>query len=225
FHLGAKVEAIEENAVVFQAGADRQRAPWTRVLVATGRSVNVNDLGLEQTGVDFDRRGIKVDDRCATNVPGIWAVGDVTGRGWLAHSASRMGEVVVANLLGRRDRMRFDAIPSVVYTTPEVASVGLTQAEAKARGIEVLIGKFPLQANGRFLAEHEGEKGLVKVIVEKTSRRLLGVHQIGGVCSESIWGAAAAIESELRIEEMKEIVFPHPTTSEALRDAVWGIKT
>ena len=221
FHTNSRVLAIEEDAVVFESGQEKKRAPWDRVLVATGRSVRVGDLGLEEARVEFDRKGIRVDERGATNVPGIWACGDVTGRGWLAHAASRMGEVVVKNLLGQRDRMRFDAVPSVVYTSPEVAAVGWTEAEAKKQGMETLTAKFPLTANGRFLAEHQGSRGFAKVVVEKGSRRLVGVHVIGGACSEMIWGAAVAVEAELRVQDLMDIVFPHPTASESIRDALF----
>jgi dihydrolipoamide dehydrogenase len=191
--------------------------------VSTGRVPNVDGLGFESIGLDFDRRGIRIDDRCATNVPGVYAIGDATGRTWLAHSASRMGEVVVHNILGRDDRMRYDAIPGVIYTNPEVATVGLTEAEAKERGIPVKTGKMPMGANGRFLAEHADGRGMVKVVVNAETRALLGVHMIGGACSEMIFGAAAMIEAELRVDEIEDMVFPHPTTSEIIRDTLIGM--
>jgi dihydrolipoamide dehydrogenase len=183
----------------------------------------VADLGLETVGVDFDRRGIRVDDRCATNVPGIWAIGDVTGRQWLAHSASRMGEVVVHNLCGRADRMRYDAIPGVVYTTPEVATVGLTEAAAKDRGIPVRTAKRPMAASGRFLAENADGRGVCKVVVHAETGALLGVHMIGGACSEMIYGAVAMIETEMRVNEIADLVFPHPTVSELIRETAMMI--
>jgi dihydrolipoamide dehydrogenase len=192
----------------------------SHVLVATGRTCNVDGLGLEDVKVDFDRRGIKVDDRCATNVPGVFAVGDVTGKQWLAHAASRMGEVVVHNLCGRDDHMRYDAIPGVIYTTPEVATVGITEAQAKEQGIPVKVGKMPMMASGRFLAENSDGRGVCKVIVHAETSVLLGVHIIGGACSEMIFGAAAMIETEMRVKEIEEIVFPHPTVSELIRDTL-----
>jgi len=218
FHLGARVLSIGEGAVTFAADGKEQTLAASHVLVATGRTCNVADLGLEAAGVDFDRRGIRIDDRCATNVPGIWAIGDCTGRQWLAHSASRMGEVVVHNLCGRADRMRYDAIPGVVYTTPEVATVGLTEAAATERGIPVKTAKRPMTASGRFLAENADGRGVCKVVVHAGTGALLGVHMIGGACSEMIFGAVAMIESEMRVREIEDLVFPHPTVSELIRE-------
>ncbi|MFU8780410.1 MAG: dihydrolipoyl dehydrogenase [Kiritimatiellia bacterium] len=220
FHLGAKVQSINAESVKFEKHGKQEQIPAGTVLVAAGRTCNVNDLGLESAGIDFDRRGIKVDDLCATNVPGVFAIGDVTGRQWLAHSASRMGEVVVHNLCGRPDRMRYDAIPGVVYTTPEVATVGLTEAQAQDQGIPVKTAKRPMAASGRFLAENAGGKGFCKVLVHAQTEALLGVHMIGGACSEMIFGAAAMIETEQRIREIDDIVFPHPTVSELIRETV-----
>ena len=219
-HVGAKVESIGEGEVNFTAKGKPQTVKASHVLVATGRVCNVNGLGLEEVKVDFDRRGIKVDDRCATNVPGIWAIGDVTGKQWLAHSASRMGEVVVHNICGRPDQMRYNAIPGVIYTMPEVATVGMTEAQAKEAGIPVKVGKMPLTASGRFLAETDRGRGVCKVIVHAETDVLLGVHMIGGACSEMIFGAAAMIETEMRVKEIEDIVFPHPTVSEMIRETL-----
>ena len=173
--------------------------------------------------MDFDERGIKVDDRCATNVPGLWAAGDCTGKAWLAHTATRMGEVAVNNMTGRADRYRSHAIPGVVYTSPEVATVGLSEDDAKKAGIPVKVAKLPMGASGRYLAETAGERGQVKVVVHAETKVLLGVHLIGGACSEMIWGAAALIEAEFRVKELEEIVFPHPTVSELIKDAVFTL--
>jgi dihydrolipoamide dehydrogenase len=220
FHLGAKVQSISPEVVAFEKDGKVEQVPAGTVLVAAGRTCNVKDLGLEAAGIDFDRRGIRIDDLCATNVPGVYAIGDVTGRQWLAHSASRMGEVVVHNLCGRPDRMRYDAIPGVVYTSPEVATVGLTEAQAAERGIPVKVAKRPMVASGRFLAENAGGKGFCKVLVHAQTEALLGVHMIGGACSEMIFGATAMIETEQRIKEIDDIIFPHPTVSELIRETV-----
>ena len=223
FRTGAKVEKITSTTVEYSIDGKAQSAPREIVLVATGRTPNVAGLGLEDIQLDFDRRGIRIDDRCATNVPGIWAGGDVTGRVWLAHAGSRMGEVVVNNITGRADRVRFDTIPGVIYTSPEVATVGLSEEGARKRGIPVKTGKMPLTANGRFLAEYPGERGMVKVVHAETGA-LLGVHMIGGACSEMIFGAASMIETETRVQELEDMVFPHPTTSEIIRDTIFTLK-
>lgn len=224
FHTGAKVTRITEDAVHFEQDGREDQAARDMVLVSTGRVPNVDGIGLEQAGVDFDRRGIRVDDRCATNQPGVFAIGDCTGRAWLAHSASRMGEVVVNNLTGRPDLMRWQGVPGVVYTNPEVAVVGWTEEDAKTRGVPVKVAKRPMTANGRFLAEHDGERGLAKMVVHAETGALLGAHLIGGACSEMIFGAAAMIESEFRIGEIQDVVFPHPTASEVMRDALFGLE-
>ncbi|MCS6771028.1 MAG: dihydrolipoyl dehydrogenase [Kiritimatiellae bacterium] len=223
FHVSAKVLEITADSVRFEKGGKEQSVPRDIVLVSTGRVPNVKGLGLEEARIEFDRRGIRVDDRCATNQPGVYAIGDCTGRAWLAHTASRMGEVVVNNLTGRPDRMRWHAIPGVVYTNPEVAVVGLSEADAAARGIPVKVVKWPMTANGRFLAEHAAERGLAKMVVHADTGVLLGAHLIGGACSEMIFGCAALIELEARVPEIEELVFPHPTASETMRDAVFSL--
>ena len=223
FHTGAKVEKITEDSVHFSINGKMETIERDVVLVSTGRAPNVSGLGFDEAGLDYDRRGIRIDDRCATNLPGVWAIGDATGKTWLAHSASRMGEVVVNNITGHPDRMRYHAIPGVVYTNPEVANVGLTEDQAVKAGRKVKTAKMPMGANGRYLAEHDGERGMAKVVVDAESGVLLGVHMIGGACSEMIFGAAAMIEAEFRVQEIKDIVFPHPTTSEIIKDSLYAI--
>jgi len=225
FMLETKVESIDEKSVSFANADGSDSVEGDLVLVATGRTPNTKGLGLEELGLDIDPRGgVRVDDRGATNVPGLWAAGDVTGQAWLAHAASRMAEVVVHNLTGRPDRMRYDKMPAVVYTSPEVAVVGLTKEEAEARGLKVKTGRIPMAINARYLAENPDESGLCKVVLEAETNRLLGVHMVGGACSEMIFGATAMLETELREEEIEEIVFPHPTTSEIMKDVFMAVR-
>ena len=225
FKLNTKVESIDRKSVSFANAEGTASLEGDLVLVATGRTPNVKGLGLEELGLDIDPRGgVRVDDRGATNVPGLWAAGDVTGQAWLAHAASRMAEVVVHNLTGRPDRMRYDKMPAVVYTSPEVAVVGLTKEEAEARGLKVKTGRIPMAINARYLAENPDESGLCKIVLEAETNRLLGVHMVGGACSEMIFGATAMLETELREEEIEEIVFPHPTTSEIMKDVFMAVR-
>jgi len=221
FHLGHKVVRITSDAVhhADQTGVE-QTSSADMVLVCTGRVPNSDGLGLEQVGLDLKRGAIQVDETMRTNVPGIWAAGDVTAKSMLAHTASRQAEVAVNNLFGEGDRMRYHAIPGVIYTSPEVAAVGLSEAQAKAEGIPVQTATWNLAANGRFLAEHTG-KGMLKVVIHAETKALLGVAAIGGSVSEMAFGWAAAIEAEFRVTELKQLVFPHPTVSESLRDAVF----
>jgi dihydrolipoamide dehydrogenase len=225
FKLETKVESIDAKSVSFTNAEGTGSLEGDLVLVATGRTPNTKGMGLEELGLDIDARGgIRVDDRGATNIPGLWAAGDVTGQAWLAHAASRMAEVVVHNLNGRPDRMRHDKMPAVVYTSPEVAVVGLTKEEAEARGLKVKTGRIPMAINARYLAENPDESGLCKVVLEADTNRLLGVHMVGGACSEMIFGATAMLETELREEEIEEIVFPHPTTSEIMKDVFMAVR-
>ena len=225
FKLDTKVESIDSKSVSFANADGSDSLEGDLVLVATGRRPNVKGLGLEELGLDIDPRGgVRVDDRGATNIPGLWAAGDVTGQAWLAHAASRMAEVVVHNLTGRPDRMRYDKMPAVVYTSPVVAVVGLSKEEAEARGLKVKTGRIPMAINARYLAENPDESGLCKVVLDAETNRLLGVHMVGGACSEMIFGATAMLETELREEEIEEIVFPHPTTSEIMKDVFMAVR-
>ena len=167
--------------------------------------------------------GIKVDDRMRTNIPGVYAAGDVTGFSMLAHTASREGEVAVNNILGKEDHMRYNAIPGVVYTNPEVAGAGLTEAEAKAKGIDFKVVKLPMAYSGRFVAENERGEGICKIIVGATHHEVLGVHMLGNPCSEIIHSACLAIEAEMTLEQLQQVVFPHPTVSEIIKETAFTI--
>lgn len=225
FQLGAKVESISAEKVSYSKESGSYDIESDLVLVATGRRPNIKNLGLEDLGLDIDDRGgVRVDARGATNIPGLWAAGDVTGQAWLAHAASRMAEVVVNNITGRKDHMRYDTMPAVVYTSPEVAVVGLTKEEAEARGTKVKVGRIPMAINARYIAENPDETGFCKVVLEADTRKLIGVHMVGGACSEMIFGATAMLETELREEEIEEIVFPHPTTSEIIKDVFMAVR-
>ena len=221
YHLNARVTKLNGKEVVFEKDGQEQRITGDEVLLSVGRRANVGGMGLENIGVEFTPRGVKIDQNCRTNVPNVYAAGDVTGFSLLAHTASREGEVAVNHMLGRKDVMRYDAIPGVVYTHPEIAGVGLTEAAAKEKGIEVEVQKLPMAYAGRFVAENEGKDGFCKVIVGKKYREILGIHMVGGVCSEMIWGACAIIESQLRVQDVEEIVFPHPTVSEIIRETIF----
>ena len=159
-----------------------------------------------------------------TSVAGLYAAGDVNGKIMLAHTAYREGEVAVNNILGKRDRMRYNAIPSVIYTNPEVGSVGETEESAKAKGYEVETVNLSMMYSGRYVAENEGGDGIVKVIVDKKYHRVLGVHMIANYAAEIIYGAALMIESEATLDNLKEVVFPHPTVCEVIREALFDVK-
>lgn len=223
FHLGVKVEAIESGGVICAHEGVRETVAADAVLVCTGRKPNVEGMGLEKLGLDVGPAGIRVDERCRTNVPHVWAVGDVNGVSLFAHSAARMGEVAAEAIGGRTSQLRTHAIPWAMFGIPEAAGCGLTEDEAKRRGLEVRAAMVPMRTSGRFLAEHGDESGMVKIVVAAGDGRLLGVHMIGDGCSEMIWGVAAMLEMELRAKDVREIVFPHPTVSEVIREAVQAL--
>jgi dihydrolipoamide dehydrogenase len=221
FNLSCKVVRIEDRTLVYATPEGKEESvTGTWILNATGRSPVLKGIGLEEAGVDFDRRGIKADEFGKTNVPGVWACGDVTGRCLLAHAATREGIVAVNNMFGIPDRLRYSAIPSVIYTHPEVAQVGATEDDLKARGVAYRKAVMPMAIAGRFVVDNAGQSGTVKVLVGEEHGQVLGVHMIGGCCGEFIASAAAMVEMELRVEDVRQIVFPHPTTSEALKETI-----
>lgn len=224
FCLNCKVTGIEGNTVVYEDPEGKVcRVSGDKILVSVGRRAVLKGYGLENLGVAAER-GIKVDDRMRTNIPNVYAAGDVTGFSMLAHTASREGEVAVNNILGKEDHMRYDAIPGVVYTNPEVAGVGLTEEQAKASGREYVVLKLPMAYSGRFVAENEGGEGICKIIAGKKYHEVLGVHMLGNPCSEIIQSACMAIETEMTVEQLKEVVFPHPTVSEIIKETAFTLK-
>jgi dihydrolipoamide dehydrogenase len=224
FHLAARVLEISGNTLQY-AAADGAKTSFTAecILNATGRAPNVNGLGLEEVGVDFTPKGVRTDDYGKTNVPGIWTCGDVTGRRMLAHAATREGIVAVNNMFGKKDRIRYNGVSSVLYTHPEVACVGRTEEELKAAGVEFHKAIVPMAVAGRFLIENEGATGVVKVLTGARFGEILGVHAIGDGSSEFIVAAAAMVETEMCASAAGEIIFPHPTVSEALREAILAV--
>lgn len=230
FKLGCRVQRIEGATTHYTTpkGAE-EAAEADLVLLAVGRRPAVSDWGAEAAGLDVSARGVNVDERMRTNVPGLWAAGDVTGRSLLAHSAYRMADVAVADILATLDggapgamRMRYDAVPWAVYSLPEAAGVGLTEQDAAARGLAIHKASLPLRASGRFVAENGiAALGAVKLLASADDGRILGLHAVGTYASEFIWGGAALIEQELRARDLRELILPHPTVCELIRDAAW----
>lgn len=222
FLLSHKCLAVEEGKVVAEApDGNKVEIPADKVLLSIGRRANIQGIGLENIGVETNRAGIIVDEQGRTNIDGVYAAGDCNGHVMLAHTAYREAEVCVNTILGKKDIMRYHANPSVIYTQPEIAACGLTEEEAKAQGIDYEVKKLSMRYSGRFVAENEGGDGLCKILVDKKHRNIIGVHMIGNYSSEIIWGAAEMIELELRVKDAKEIIFPHPTVSEIIRETLW----
>ncbi len=216
-----RVLAVEGSAVRYRdAAGETHTIEAECVLNSTGRVPVVNDLGLETVAVDFDARGVRTSDEGRTSVPGVWACGDVTGRRLLAHAATREGIVAVNNMFGVKDRIRYHTIPAVIYTHPEVASVGYTEEELKAQGVAYKRALLPMSVAGRFLVENEGASGVIKALADTRHGEILGVHAAGDGASEFIVLAAAMMETGMRARDIHPVVFPHPTVSEALKSAL-----
>ncbi|MHA6510407.1 dihydrolipoyl dehydrogenase [Tessaracoccus sp. Y1736] len=231
FKLSCKVTAIDGGSVKYTtaAGAD-EAVEADVVLMAVGRRPAVQGWGAENTGLEVSGKGVVVDDRMRTNLPGVWAIGDVTGRSLLAHAAYRMGEIAAANILDpeahrRGEVMRWSTIPWAVYSIPEAAGIGLTEAQAKAKGGNVQTVTVPGAMSGRFVAEN-GVKapGAAKLVYDGDTLQVLGVHVVGSYASEMMWGASVVLETELNITDLRQVVFPHPTVSELIREAAWAAK-
>ena len=222
FLLGHKCLSVEPGKVMAEAPDGKQLAVSAdKVLLSIGRRANIADLGLDTIGVECTRTGIKTDTMGRTNVDNVFAVGDVNGHHMLAHTAYREAEVAVNVILGKKDAMRYHANPSVIYTQPEIASVGKTEEECREKNVDYEVKKLSMLYSGRFVAENEGADGLCKIIIDKKHRNILGVHMIGSYTGEIIWGAAEMIEMQLRVTDARQIIFPHPTVSEIIREVLW----
>lgn len=222
FHLNSRVTRVDAvksglRAVVVTPN-DEEQIEADRILVAVGRRPNVEDLGLGAAGVRWDRTGIAVDARMRTNVPNVYAIGDVTGGALLAHVAMKGGEVAVENALGHAATFDKKTIPCCVYTDPEVASVGLTEAQAREQGYDVHVGRFPLNANGKAVTYGKTD-GFVKVVSEARFGEVLGLHIVAPHASDMIHEGGLALALEATLDELIATVHAHPTLSEAIHEA------
>ena len=223
FRIGAKVSKLSKSktgvAVNLEAGGKSETLEAEAAIVAVGIDGNVENMGLEALGVKLDRGHVVIDTQCKTNVPGLYAIGDVAGPPWLAHKASHEGVHCVEQIAGFPDSHVTAPIPGCTYSTPQIASVGLTEAQAKADGREVKIGRFPFRVNGKAIAAGETE-GFVKTVFDAKTGALIGAHMIGAEVTEMIQGFALAMTLEATEAELMATVFPHPTMSEAMHESV-----
>ena len=224
FNLGCAVTAVKDGQVFYKKGEETFSVPADKVLLSIGRRAFTEGLGLETIGVETERGRIKTDDKGETNIAGVYATGDVNGFSMLAHTAYRETEVAINNILGKKDVMRYDAIPSVIYTNPEVACVGENEETAKKKGIDFEVAKLSMMYSGRYVAENEGGDGIIKVLINKKYRNVIGVHMIGYHSSEIIYGAGLMIETQMRVADIKKMVFPHPSVCEVIREAIFEFK-
>ena len=221
FILGAKVTSIKDKAVSYEKDGKITKIDADYALVSIGRRPRTQGIGCENIGLKLERGAIVTNEYGKTNVPGVWAAGDVNGKSMLAHTAYREGEVCINNILGKKDRINYNSIPAVIYTNPEVAAVGETEESVKEKGIDAKIDTVTLKYSGRYVAENEGGKGVVKIITDKAHNNVIGVHMYGAYASEIIYGAAMMVETEMRVADVQKLVFPHPTVCEVIREAMF----
>jgi dihydrolipoamide dehydrogenase len=224
FKLSAKVTKLDKKAdsvaATIEAGGKSEQITVDRVIAAAGVIANIENLGLEAVGVKTDKGCIVIDGFGRTNVPGIYAIGDVAGPPMLAHKAEHEGVICVEKIKGLDAHpMKKEQIPGCTYCHPQVASVGLTEAKAKAAGFELKVGRFPFVGNGKAIALGE-DQGLIKTIFDAKTGRLLGAHMVGAEVTELIQGFVVAMGLETTEEELIHTVFPHPTLSEMMHESV-----
>lgn len=218
-----KIENNNENLKVsFEEDNSKLNIEAQKVLIAVGRRANISNLNLESTGVYIEKGYIWVNDNMETNIKGIYAIGDCTGKNMLAHVASDQGIIAVENIMGKNKKMDYKTVPACVYTKPELASVGLTEEQAKEKGIDYKVGKFPLIYNGKSLIMNDIE-GFIKIIADKKYEEVLGVHILGPRATDLITEAALALRLEATLEEIITTVHAHPTIGEAMKEAALAV--
>lgn len=222
FLVGANVKKLAKSktgvSIEVEAGGKAQTLTADVAIVAVGIVGNVEDLGLEALGVKVEKTHVVTDSHGATGVPGLYAIGDVAGPPWLAHKASHEGVHCVEHIAGLKPTNLTSPIPGCTYSTPQIASVGLTEAQAKEQGLEAKVGRFPFRVNGKAIASGELE-GFVKTVFDGKTGALIGAHMIGAEVTEMIQGFTLAITMEATEAEVFATVFPHPTMSEAMHEA------
>lgn len=216
------VQAEGKIAVAVETAKGEEQLLAEKVLVCTGRVPNVDGIGLEEAGINFNHKGIAINEKLESNVEGIYAIGDVTGKSMLAHAASTAGIVAVQNALGHDAIMDFSDIPACVFTLPELASVGLTEKEAVEAGVTVAVNKFNFAGNGKAIAIGETD-GFVKIVADKNSHRVLGMHIMGPHASDLIMEGAVAVRNKLTVEQVAHTIHPHPTLSEVVMECAEGV--
>jgi dihydrolipoamide dehydrogenase len=220
----AKVSRLDKKAdsvtATIEQGGKSQTITVDRIIAAVGVVGNIENLGLEKLGVKTERGTIKIDDYCETNVPGIYAIGDVAGPPMLAHKAEHEGVICIEAIKGMHPHpMEKTKIPGCTYCHPQIASVGLTEQAAKDKKVDIRVGRFPFVGNGKAIALGE-DQGMVKVIFDKKTGQLLGAHLVGAEVTELIQGFVVAMNLETTEEELMHTIFPHPTISETMKEAV-----
>lgn len=220
FYLGHKVTAVHEGEVTVEKDGETFTIQGEKVLLSVGRRPVTKGFGLETLSPEPFRNGIKVNQYMQTSLPNVYACGDITAFSLLAHTAVSEAEVAIKHIQGKAGNgMSYKAIPSVVYTNPEIAGVGKTEEELKAEGIPYTVKKLPMAFSGRFVAENEQGNGVCKLILSE-DETVIGAHLLGNPASELIVIAGIAIEKGMKADELRSIVFPHPTVGEIIKEAI-----
>lgn len=220
FKLNSRVTQVGSSAVTYETDDETYTVQADKVLLSIGRRPATLELGLDSIGVELEKDRIKTDNYGKTNISGVYAAGDANGISMLAHTAYREAEACINTILGNNDTINYSAIPSVIYTNPEVAAVGETEESAQKKGLDYSVKKLSMRYNGRFMAENEGGDGICKVLYDNQSQKLLGIHIISSYASEIIHSAAMMIENQMKIKDIEKFVFPHPTVSEIIRETI-----
>jgi len=228
FHFGVKISSVEQTdagvTVTYEEKDQTVTVEFDKLIVAIGRVPNTNGLGADEVGLQLDERGfVRIDDHYRTNLPNVYAIGDVVGGAMLAHKAEEEGVAVAELIAGQAGHVNYNVIPWVIYTSPEIAWAGLTEAQAKEKGHDVRVGQFPFSANGR-AAGHNDTRGFVKIVADAKTDRLLGAHMIGPNVSELIAEVVTVMEFAGSSEDLARTVHAHPTLSEVVKEAALGVE-
>ncbi len=222
FRVGATVKKLTKDksgvAIELESGGKAETLKADVAIVAVGIVGNTENMGLEALGVKIDKTHVVIDDHCATGVPGLYAIGDIAGPPWLAHKASHEGIHCVEHIAGLKPTNLHSPVPGCTYSTPQVASVGLTEAQAKAKGLDIKVGRYPFKNHGKNIASGETD-GFVKTVFDAKTGALLGAHMIGAEVTEMIQGFVIAMTMEATEAELMATCFPHPTMSEAMHES------
>lgn len=218
FLLDTKITSLIKSAIEYKTKDIATSIEADMLFIGTGRKPSINNIGLQNINLLTQNGAIITDSYMKTNVPGVFAAGDVNGKSMLAHTAYREAEVAVNVMLGKKDYMDYSAIPNVIYTNPEVASVGETEESAREKGIDIVVRKLPMGMSGRFLAENEKGRGICKVIFDKDNKKLLGATMLANPSSEIITFVASMIQREERSIGLQKVIYPHPSITEIFKD-------
>ena len=221
FYLSSGVTKVSKGVVTFTRDGRIDVAAYDKALMCVGRRPNSNVEGLAEVGVQLERGAVVTDEHLCTNVPHIYAVGDVNGKAMLAHVGYREGEVAVNHILGKEDRMSYDAVCGVVYTSPEAAFVGMSEEQAKAAGISYAVKKASINFSGRHVAENGMSSGICKILIDKEKDVIIGAALMSSYASEYIYSLALMIENRIPVESIKRTIFPHPTVCEVIRETLF----